>query len=259
MENDSNNPVDAVSNTTKTGKRSLLLIPRSHRRWFFVQFTLATLVGWVLGGIASILLERNLLAIVPPALASQPQISSYLTTNLSTGLFAIIFALFQGLLIGRYLSFWRWTIATSMGWLIFLNVAEGWKNYILSLTVLSSLPGEQVVVFSILSTIAYNLAAIWLGLLQWLVIRQRVIGAWWWTFLPSGIFFTISIFVWLLSLSQEFIPEINRTQILYLSGQGFTAVILGVIPAIALCNFKIKPKSIPTSSHSSSQVRSKQG
>lgn len=146
-----------------------------------------------------------------------------------------------------------------MGWLIFLNVAQAWKNYILSPNVLQFLPSNQVVVFSILSTIAYNLAAIWLGLLQWLVIRQRVIGAWWWTFLPSGIFFTISILVWLLSLLQEFIPEINRTQILYLSGQGFTAVILGVIPAIALCNLKIKPKGMPTISHSSSQGRSKQG
>ncbi|MDJ0677408.1 MAG: hypothetical protein QNJ36_18850 [Calothrix sp. MO_167.B42] len=252
MENDSNYPADAVSNRTKTGKRSLLLIPRSHRRWFFAQFTLATLVGWVLGGIASIFLERNLQGILPLAFASQPQILSYLTTNFSTGLFAIIFALFQGLLIRRYLSFWWWTIATSMGWLIFLNVAEAWKNYILSPTVLQSLPAERVLGFSILSTIAYNVAAIWLGLLQWLVIRQRVIGAWWWTFLPSGIFFTISIFMWLLSLLQEFIPEINRTQILYLSGQGFTAVILGVIPAIALCNLKIKPKIISTSSHSSS-------
>jgi len=249
MENDSNYPADAVSNRTKKVKRPLFLIARSRRRWFLLQFTLLTLLGWVLGGIASILLERNLQGILPLAFASQPQIWSYLTTNLSTGLFAIIFALLQGLLIGRYLSFWWWTIATSMGWLIFLNVAQAWKNYILSPTVLQSLPAHQVLGFSILSTIAYNVAAIWLGLLQWLVIRQRVIGAWWWIFLPSGIFFTISIFVWLLSLLPEFIPEINRTQILYLSGQGFTAVMLGVIPAIALCNCKIKAKIISTSSH----------
>ena len=77
----------------------------------------------------------------------------------------------------------------------------------------------------ILSTIAYNLAAVWLGVLQWLVIRPKVIRAWGWIFLPSGAFFSISLFIWFVSLLQEFIPEVNRTQILYLSGQGLTAVI----------------------------------
>lgn len=95
MEKDSNYSADAVSNTTQTGKRPLLLIPRSQRRWFFVQFTLATLVGWVLGGIASIFLEINLRTILSPGFASQPQIWSNITNNLGIGLFAVIFAFFS--------------------------------------------------------------------------------------------------------------------------------------------------------------------
>ena len=74
-----------------------------------------------------------------------------------------------------------------------------------------------------------------------------------------GLIFSISLFIWFVSLLQEFIPEVNRTQILYLSGQGFTAVILGVIPAVALCNCKIHPQGTPKISHSSPEGRSDQG
>ncbi len=261
MQTDFNYPDDrdGVSSTTKTGKRPLLLIPRSQRRCFSVEFTLMTILGWIIGGVASIFLESNLPANIPPVFAPQPQIWLILATNLSTSLFAMIFAISQGLVISPYLSFWRWTLTTTFGWLIFLNVAQAWTNYLPSLTILQSLSTEPMVVIGILSTITYNLAAIWLGLLQWLGFRNRVTASWWWILLPSGIFFTISIFMWLVSLLQEFIPEVYRTQILYLSGQGFTALILGVIPAIALCNFKIKPKGMPKISHSSSKGRSKQG
>ena len=66
-------------------------------------------------------------------------------------------------MIFRYLSFWWWTLATSFGWLMFLNVGEAWKNYILNPSLTQSLPPNQVVGLGILSTIAYNLAAVWLG------------------------------------------------------------------------------------------------
>ncbi|NRB09387.1 MAG: hypothetical protein HRU34_21435 [Richelia sp.] len=248
-----------VPNATNTGKRRLLLIPRSKRRWFFVQFTLATIIGWVLGGIASIFFESNLINILPTIFFSQPQTWSTIATNISVGLFGLIFAICQALVIFRYLSFWWWTLATSFGWFMFLNVGEGWKNYILNSALAQSLSPNEMVRLGILSTIAYNLAAVWLGVLQWLVIRPKVIRAWGWIFLPSGAFFSISLFIWFVSLLQEFIPEVNRTQILYLSGQGLTAVILGILPAIALCNCKIHTQGIPKISHSSSEGRSDQG
>ncbi|MHC5722862.1 MAG: hypothetical protein ACYTXY_01665, partial [Nostoc sp.] len=56
---------------------------------------------------------------------------------------------------------------------------------------------------------------------------------------PSISFLLITILVWLLFVVQNLIPEANRNFILYWSGQGFTAIILGIIPAIGLCTLKI--------------------
>ncbi len=55
---------------------------------------------------------------------------------------------------------------------------------------------------------------------------------------PQYLSFLITILVWLLFLIQNLIPETYRTPILYWSGQGLTAVILGAIPAIGLCTLK---------------------
>jgi hypothetical protein len=128
--------------------------------------------------------------------------------------------------------------ATSLGWLVANSVSAQWINYIASIASLNQISVEQKVIFGFLSTIAYILSGIWLGFFQWLVLRRYTTRAWWWNFLPSISFLFISILVWLLSLVQEFIPEVNRVQVVYLCEQGLTAVVLGVIPAIGLCTLK---------------------
>ncbi|MDF5729427.1 MAG: hypothetical protein PUP92_15765, partial [Rhizonema sp. PD38] len=96
---------------------------------------------------------------------------------------------------------------------------------------------SEIVILGILSTLAYILSGIWLGFFQWLVLRRYTTSAWWWNFLPSISFLSISLLVWLLSLVQEF-AEVHSAQIFYLSGQGLTALVLGVIPALGLCQLK---------------------
>ena len=248
MQTDSHSPTHVAS----THYPRKLLIPRSHRQKFFLQFTLMTVLGWVVGGIASIGLERSILGGLPPA------DSFHWVKILGNIIFAVIFAADQALVLRRYISGWLWIMATSAGWLIANSIAFSWVNYISAIASSFSegVSPELAFIWGFLSTISYILAGIWLGLCQWLVLQRYAKQAWWWIFLPSVSFFWISIFVWFLSLVQDLIPEMNRTPILYWSEQTFTAIILGVIPAIGLCTLKRNSHRPSQSSSSSTPTNS---
>ncbi|AFY34861.1 hypothetical protein [Calothrix sp. PCC 7507] len=234
MQTDSNSSshLDFHQNYPLAGK---FFIPRSQRQRFFIQFTFMTFVGWVVGGIASLALEKTLNSWNLP-------VGNTFISYLSSIVFAVIFAADQALVLRLYLSGWLWILATSVGWLIANGVATAWIKYFVvvaaSLNVTSS--PDAIVILGFLSTISYILSGIWLGLCQWLVLRRYTAGAWWWNFIPAASFFFISLLIWLLSLLQDFLPLAYRSTILSWSGQGFTAVILGVIPAISLCTLKKK-------------------
>ncbi|MBN3942674.1 hypothetical protein [Nostoc sp. NMS9] len=241
MQTDSNNP-DHLASTNNKPNLGKFLIPRSQRQRFFIQFTLMTLIGWVVGGVASIALEKIILQILSPSVVIQPQTWSILVRSLSNVVFAVIFAADQAFVLYRYLPGWQWLFATSVGWLIANGVSTAWINYI---STIASSSSEDTLIFGFLSAIAYIISGIWLGICQWLVLRRYTAGIWWWNFLPSISFFWITILVWLLFIMQNFIPETYRTPILYWSGQGLTAAILGAIPAIGLCRLKrnLHPKT----------------
>ncbi|MBD2384735.1 hypothetical protein [Cylindrospermum sp. FACHB-282] len=238
MSTDSNSSstVTDDQNQPNTGR---LFIPRSQRRRFLIQFTLITVLGWVIGGIASLALENIILANFPPPSSAQ---SAILIGYLSNIVFAVIFAANQALILRRYLSGWLWLLATSVGWLIANTISTAWINYILSIaaSLNENLSPQANIIFGFFSTISYILAGIWLGLCQWLVLRRYTIRAWRWNFLPSISFCCISLVIWSLSLIQNIIPQPNRTPIFYGIEQGLTAVILGIIPAIGLCTLKKK-------------------
>ncbi|MEH2437863.1 MAG: hypothetical protein V7K25_27160 [Nostoc sp.] len=245
MQTDSNSP-DPVASANNDPNPGKFLIPRSQRQRFFIQFTLMTLIGWVVGGVASIALEKIILQTSPSA-AIQPQTWGILVRSLSNVIFAVIFAADQSLVLYRYLSGWQWIFATSVGWLIANGVSTAWINYLSSIAISlnETLSPEQTFIFGFLSAIAYIISGIWLGICQWLVLRRYTASVWWWNFLPSISFLLITILVWLLFLVQNLIPEIYRSTILYWSEQGLTAVILGAIPAIGLCTLKrnLHPKT----------------
>jgi len=237
MQTDSNNPNPSnVAGTNSNSPPGKLLIPRFQRHKFFLLFTFMTVLGWVVGGVFSLAIERILMQSLAAAGSEQVQTWSYWIRLLSNVVFAVIFAADQALVMRRYLSGWRWMIGTSIGWLSADCVATAWINYISSIanSLHETLSPELVIIFGFLSTIAYIFSGIWMGLLQWLVVRRYTIKAWWWIFIPSIAFLLVSLLVWLLSFLQNFIPE----AILYGSQQGLTAIILGVIPAVGLCSLK---------------------
>lgn len=227
-----------IASTHKAPNPGRFLIPRSQRRYFLLQFTLMTCLGWVVGGIASLALENILVRL--PSTVYQDSQTGHITSYLSSIVFALIFAANQALVVRRYLSGRLWMLATTVGWLVANSVSTAWISYISSLasSLNENLSLDGMVILGFLSTLSYIISGVWLGLCQWLVLRRCATDAWWWNFLPTISFFFISILIWLLSLLQNFIPDTIRTSILYWSEQGFTALILGVVPAIGLCILK---------------------
>ncbi|MBD2497870.1 hypothetical protein [Nostoc sp. FACHB-280] len=237
MQTDSNNPNPSnVAPTNSNSPSGKLFIPPSQRRKFCVLFTFMTILGWVVGGVFSLAVERLLTQILSAFGSIEMQSWGYGIKLLSNIVFAVVFATDQALVMRRYLSGWRWIIATTIGWLTADCVATAWINYIASIanSLNETLSPELAIIFGFLSTIAYIFSGLWMGLLQWLVVRRYTIKPWWWNFVPSVAFLLISLLVWLLSLMQNFIPE----AILYGSQQGFTATILGIVPAIGFCILK---------------------
>lgn len=231
----SSSDIASTQNAPNSGR---FLIPRSQRRRFCLQFTFMNCLGWVVGGIASLALENILVSL--PSSVYQDSHTGQLPSYLSNIVFSLIFATVQALVLRRYLSGWLWLVATTVGWLVAQSVSTAWINYISSLaaSLNDSLSLDGMVVLGFMSTLSYIISGVWLGLCQWLVLRRYTTGAWWWNFLPTISFFFISILIWLLSLLQNFIPDAIRASILYWSEQGFTAVILSVVPAIGLCILK---------------------
>ena len=221
------------NDSSSVPKSQRFLIPRSQRRRFLIKFTLMTILGWVVGGIASIALERTILFGLLSTLEKQHFTWYVWVGPFSRGVFAVIFAADQAFVIHRYLSGWLWMLATSIGWLIAQSVSAAWIN-----SFNKTLSPNHLLMLGFLSTLLYIISGLWLGFSQWLVLRRYTVDAWWWSFLPSISFLLISILVWLLSLVQGFIPETNRVQMVYLIKQGFTSVVLGVIPGIGLCTLK---------------------
>ncbi|MFB2816601.1 hypothetical protein [Umezakia ovalisporum] len=242
MQPKSNSPSDIRANPN-SGK---FLIPPSQRRKFFLQFTLMTILGWVVGGITTMGLENSTLGNLLPV------DSFHRVKILGNIVFAVVFAADQALVLHRYISGLLWMLATSTGWLVVNSVGIPRVKHISSV-VISFHQGESpdlAFMGGLLSTVLYILAVIWLGLCQWLVLRRYAKQLWWWNFLPFLSFTFISIFLCFLSLVKDLIPEVSRTPILYWSEQGFTAIILAIVPAIGLCT--LKTNSHPPTKNSSS-------
>jgi len=220
-------------------EKKLLLVPRSERRGFFLLFAFMTMLGWIGGGIASLALEKILRENIPEDFTQNELLWFKIAKLVATSLFALIFATDQSIPLSKYISGWSWMLVTAIGWLFANTVSTSWIAYISSMAASNNQTSPQAVIFfGILSTTAYIFSGLWLGLLQWLVLRRQAEKSWWWIFIPSISYFAISISIFLISLVQNLIPAIHRDITLYLVEQGLTALILAVIPAISFCRLR---------------------
>jgi hypothetical protein len=223
-------------------KESMLLISPSVRRKLIIQFTFITVLGWVVGGIVSTLLENSMMQILPNTVFSDIQTNHLLAKSLNSVSFAVIFAAFQALVLRRYVSGWLWMLATSIGWLLANSVSAGWINYISAIATSTNpnLSPRAILFWGFVSTFAYILSGIWLGICQWLVLRLYSKNSGQWIFVPSIAFLCISLFLLLLSRISNLIPSTYQEITLYWSQQLFTAIILGIVPALGFCQLTKK-------------------
>jgi hypothetical protein len=248
MQTDSNQASTTSSpNITNSFKKESLLIPRNERRKFFLLFTSACIFGWVIGGLFSIEIEQRIqnLLISQFSLETPGLFKTLFKMYFTEVIFALIFASFQAIVLKRYISGWLWLLATTVGWNLSKIISDTWINYISQQA--SSLYRQpstsEMILFAALSTAASIFSSLWLGLCQWLVLRRYTTKAWKWIFVPPITFTFISLLIWLLSLAQDLLPEVYSPKIANWGGQGCSALILGIIPAIALCVAKSKTKN----------------
>ncbi len=227
------------SSESNVKQKNFLLIPRSQRQEFFLLFTFMTALGWIGGGIASVALEKILRENIPAYFFQNEILWFRVAKLIANSLFALIFAADQSIPLSKYIFGWSWMFATAIGWLVGNTVSTAWIAYISSMAASTNQISPQAAIFfRILPTAAYIFSGLWLGLLQWLVLRTQVKGGWWWIFVPSISYFFISISILLISFVQSLIPAIHRDITLFLLTQGLTAFILAVIPAIAFCRLR---------------------
>ncbi|BAY80941.1 hypothetical protein NIES267_04060 [Calothrix parasitica NIES-267] len=227
------------SSPSNIKEQKLLLIPRSERQEFFMLFAFMTMLGWIGGGIASLALEKILRENIPAYFVENELLWYRIVKLIATSLFALIFAADQSIPLNKYISGWSWMVATTIGWLVANTVSQSWITYISSIAASTNQISPQTAnFFAVLSTAAYIFSGLWLGLLQWLVLRRQAKKSWWWIFIPSISYFIISLSIFLISLLQNLIPVIHRDVILYLATQTLTAFTLAAIPVIGFCRLR---------------------
>lgn len=225
------------------------LIPPFARFRFTVLFILATGFGWFLVWF----LLRSVQDPLMPARALERGLLSAFVTGLVSGL---VVSAMQWLVLRRYLADWLWIMAGTAGYVLLTVSLEAWWGWIGVLTnaaqvvdLFETLP-PAVVVFAAggLRVLLTALCAVWLGLTQWLFLRQYTRSNLWWIGVPSIAVLLSSSFTFLSVLL--LVAGIR----LPLETSVLAAGILGTTQAIALCAVKKKILDLTLGDHTSPLV-----
>lgn len=222
------------------------LITPLDRFKFTVLFVLATGLGWVLE--AGVLRTLNS-PIVPQAWQSGGLLGAFVT-GLVAG--TIVSAL-QWLVLRRYLSDWLWILASSVGYVLLMTTQEAWwslldqllKNTEWFTTVSTMHPRATLLASGAVSTLLSALCTVWLGIAQWLFLRQYTQFSRWWVMIPA---IAVILSSGLFTLGTLLPPLLNLN--LALEPTALGAGILGTIQAIALCALRQRVSDRAASSHS---------
>jgi len=170
---------------TLPGNSLRFLISPFDRLRFTLAFVLATGVGWLLVGLA-------LKPLQGPVLPLFLQTESLLGAFVSGLVAGMIVGATQWIVLRRYIPDWLWILATAAGYVVLMTTLQSWDAYwqgflsLNSTTALGGLtPGAIALLSALVRTLLATICAIWLGLSQWLLLRQYARPAWGWVFVPS--------------------------------------------------------------------------
>jgi hypothetical protein len=205
-------------------------IPPTERLKFAVLFVLAT-------GFGSFLVRFVLHTLQHPIVPTFWQTSGLIGAFISGLVSGTLVGATQWFVLRRYLPDWLWMLATTAGYVILMPILHTWQRILVEqmmplmagLFWFDALPSP--VVLAVQSIIGIGLAAIcsvWLGFMQWLVLRQYAKPSWGWIYVPS----IAVLLAGALLLVRRVIPLLTT---LPLAMEVFTPGIIGATQAIACC------------------------
>ncbi len=206
------------------------LIPPFERIQFTGLFVLATGVGWFLIGL-------TLRSVQDPTWVNYLEGKGLLSALVTGFVSGIVVSATQWLVLRRYLPDWLWILAGATGYVLLITTLEAWWGWIGQAMTLPEvnalaekvLPQAMVMLTGFTRSVLAAICSIWLGLAQWLLLRQYTRSSRWWIGVPSIAVITSALFTALsagLALLNVNVPlDVN------VLGAG----VLGSIQAIALC------------------------
>lgn len=206
------------------------LIQPWERVQFALRFVLATGIGWLTVAIVLRPLQN-------PELPALWQEGGVLGTFVSGFVSGTIVGATQWFVLRRYIPDWLWILANTTGYVVAMTTLWAWRELINHLinraepfTWLAGFPPQTtVIVLSGLGMLLTVLCTIWLGLAQWLVLRQYARPSWGWLFVPA-IAVVVSSSCFLLQLGLNASGKIIPLDMTVLA-----AGVLGTTQAIGLC------------------------
>lgn len=210
-------------------------VPPTERLPFALLFVLAT-------GLGAFLVRFGLHTLHTPIVPAFWQPSGLMSAFISGFVSGTLIGATQWLVLRRYLPDWLWILATIAGYVILMPILHTWQRLVLEqlMPLMAGLPWfdalPAAVILTMQSIIGIGLAAIcsvWLGFMQWLVLRQYAKPSWGWIYVPA----IAILFAGGLLLLRLLIPPLAS---LSLAMEVFTPGIIGATEAIACCTLHRK-------------------
>ncbi|MEX0271016.1 hypothetical protein AB3R30_17915 [Leptolyngbyaceae cyanobacterium UHCC 1019] len=229
--------------TSISQTQSRYLIPPFERIQFTGLFVLATGVGWFLIGLI-------LRSVQDPTVVTYLEGKGLLSALVTGFVSGTVVSATQWLVLRRYLPDWLWILAGATGYVLLTTTLEawwGWLGYAMTLPEVAALTGKilpqtMVMLTGGIRTVLATICSLWLGLAQWLLLRQYTDSSRWWVGVPS-------IAVVVSALFTAFSAGLVLLNVNFpLDGNVLGAGILGITQAIALCTLQRRPCNKPLTS-----------
>ncbi len=206
------------------------LVEPTNRFTFALLFMLATAISWLLVGLA-------LRPLQSPNLPLLLQPNSLLSAFVSGIVAGMMVGALQWLVLRWVAPDWLWIITSIAGYSLSMTGIQAWQGWLQAhgnrFAFLAGLAPSAVSLFSVGLT---AICMIWLGLLQWLLLRHYARPSWVWIFVPAIAVIVSSLFVGFYQLLpvQRWLSAAEFSAQVY----GLAASLVGWTQAITLCTLR---------------------